>query len=91
MQSTTRWDPNEKLTFNEQLSVKFANRLLATQHNFPDPETQAVFAKETEDNTTSDAFLRRWQNGYPDWQDSWNDEWVSSEGIIALEDLMLTP
>ena len=91
MQATTRWDPNEKLTSNEQLSVKVANRLLATQHNFPDPKTQAVFAKETEDITTSDAFLRHWQTGYPDWKESWNDEWVSSEGTTSLEDLMLTP
>ena len=83
MQSTTRWEPNEKLTSNEQLSVKFANRFLATKHNFPDPETQAVFAKETKDDTTSDAFLRQWQTGYPDWKDSWNDEWVSSEGMTA--------
>ena len=91
MQSTTRWDPNEKLTSNEQLSVKFANRLLATKHNFPNPKIQAVFAKETEDTTASDTFLRHWQTGYTDWQESWNDDWVSSEGMTALEYLMLTP
>ena len=91
MQSTTRWAPNEKLTSNEQLSVKFANRLLATQHNFPDPNTQAVFAKEKEDTTTSDIFLRHWQSGYPDWRESWQDDWVSSEGMKALQNLMLTP
>ncbi|KAK0508718.1 hypothetical protein JMJ35_008994 [Cladonia borealis] len=91
MQAMTRWDPDEKLTLNEQLSVKIANRLLATKHNFPDPKTQAVFAKETEDITTSDAFLRHWRTGYLGWKGSWNDEWVSSEGMTALEDLMLTP
>lgn len=90
MQAITPWDPNEKLTPWEQLSVKIANRLLATQHNFPDPMTQAVFAKETEDITTSGAFLRHWRTGYPDWKESWNDKGGSSEGMTALEDLMLT-
>ena len=89
MYAITRWSPNEKLTPNEKLSVKIANRLLATQHNFPDPRTQAVFARRTEDITASDTFLRHWRTGYPDWKEAWNDEWVSSEGMTALEDLML--
>ncbi len=89
MHAITRWDPNEQLTPNEKLSVKIANRLLAIQYDFPDPRTQAVFARRTEDITASDAFLRRWRTGYPDWKEAWNDEWVSSEVITALDNLML--
>ena len=89
MHAITRWSPNEKLTPNEKLSVKIANRLLATQHGFPDPRTQAVFARRTEDITASHAFLRHWRTGYPDWKEAWNDEWVSSEDMTALKDPML--
>ncbi len=89
MHAITRWSPNEKLTPNEKLSVKIANRLLATQYDFPDPRTQAVFARRTEDITASHAFLRHWRTGYTDWKEAWNDEWVSSEDMTALEDLVL--
>ena len=80
---------NWRLTPNEKLSARIANRLLATQHNFPDPGTQAIFPQRAEHNTASGTFVRYWRVGYPDWKEAWNAEWVSSEGMKALEDLML--
>ena len=66
--------PMNRLTPNEKLSVKIANRLPATQNEFPDPRTQAVFARRTEDITASHAFLRHARLAILTGKEAWNDE-----------------